>query len=72
MRQFTELDRWDLEKFVDAHGLASVVTALADICREKADHVMTNWQDKNLARLWELAGTRLDKCAESSAIQRLP
>jgi hypothetical protein len=52
-----------LEGFVDSHGLDAVVSALADICAEKATHVRENWQDKGLARTWDKAGTVLAKAA---------
>lgn len=71
-RQLAEVDRFDLEKLIDAHGLRNVMYALAHICREKSDHVIETWGDKALARLWEIAANRIDVCTNSTAIQRLP
>jgi hypothetical protein len=38
---------------VDADGLSATVSTLAKICREKAEHLRTNWQDETAARLWD-------------------
>jgi hypothetical protein len=43
----------DLEAMIDKHGLVHVLTGLACVCREKADHLRTNWQDKTSARQWD-------------------
>lgn len=43
---------WQLEELVDANGLATVLSTLADICFEKSDHLATEWQDRNGARMW--------------------
>lgn len=53
-----------IEAYLDAHGgfdsLSMVYAHVADICREKADHVRTNWQDEALAHLWERYGVACD------------
>jgi len=36
---------------------------IADLCREKADHVRSNWQDEALASLWERYGKACDNAA---------
>ena len=43
----------DLELLVDGFGMEGVVSMLAVICREKAEHIASNWQDAALARAWE-------------------
>jgi hypothetical protein len=53
----------ELETMVDQAGLESVVEALASICREKADHLRTNWQDKLTAKACEHDAKLLDKLA---------
>jgi hypothetical protein len=45
---------------VDESTLKQVVEALSNVCYEKADHIQTNWQDRNLAKEWERAGKLLD------------
>jgi hypothetical protein len=42
-----------MEEFMDKEGLAQLIQLVAEICYEKAEHVLTNWQDENLAKLWE-------------------
>jgi hypothetical protein len=50
----------DLEGLVDRTSLAEVLFALGEICFGKAEHLETNWQDRNAAKAWERAGKRLD------------
>jgi hypothetical protein len=52
-----------LEKLMDCEGLRRVLEGMAEVCAEKADHIRTNWQSKELARDWDEAGTLLDKAA---------
>lgn len=37
-----------LETLIDNHGISYVLNTIADICAEKAEHVWSNWQDKQL------------------------
>ena len=57
IKQFSE----SLEKLVDKHGLYAVISELSNICFEKKEHVLTNWQDEGLAELWEFDRKLLDK-----------
>lgn len=43
----------ELEATVDKVGLSNVVYALAHICREKASHLETTWQDKLTAKAYQ-------------------
>lgn len=49
-----------LERMVDAFGLEAVLSCLAEVCYEKADHLRSNWQDAAAAKLWERNGNQLD------------
>lgn len=60
-----------LEELVDACGLDLVLGALANICAEKADHVLTNWQDRALADAWTKAMTKLDLVSVHATIRRV-
>jgi hypothetical protein len=56
-----------LEAFVDTNHLAIVVSDLAQVCYEKAEHVRTNYSDdlnseRLLAKAWDRAGEILEKC----------
>ena len=54
-----------LETSIDSFSLADVLEAIAEICREKAQHLSENWQDERTARLWEHAANRVERCAVS-------
>jgi len=56
-----------LETLVDAHGLHAVLLDLAGVCASKSDHVLVNWQDRNLANTWMKAMTICDKAADKAA-----
>jgi hypothetical protein len=64
MRKLTPIDRHNIEAVIDACGLGSVLTAIGEICGEKAEHVRTNWQDEPLAKQWDAHGTRVTKLAD--------
>jgi hypothetical protein len=42
-----------LEKMVDTFGLDTTLSLLETVCRMKAEHVQTNWQDNSLAESWD-------------------
>jgi hypothetical protein len=48
-----------LERLVDTDGVAHVLSALAIVCHEKADHVRASYADERTARLWEKAGNKI-------------
>jgi hypothetical protein len=50
--EFTKLQN-EIEALLDRHPIDELVAALAEVCDHKADHVMSNWQDKHLAKLWQ-------------------
>ena len=52
----------ELETLVDRYGLANLVSALAIVCEEKADHIRANWQDKVTANAWSAASREFDRC----------
>lgn len=52
-----------LESMVDRVGLANVLYALSIIAQHKADHVEENWQDRAVARVWQLEARRLHRTA---------
>jgi hypothetical protein len=53
-----------LEGLVDESGLAAVLAALAALCRAKADHAASAWQDHELAREWRKAAAVLERAAD--------
>lgn len=54
-----------VEQLVDRVGLARVVTMLAVIAAEKADHIRSNWQDDKMARDYVRASAVLGKCEKA-------
>jgi hypothetical protein len=54
-----------LETIIDRVGLAELTDTIARIAREKAEHVQTNWQDRDLARVWNRVARRFDKLVPS-------
>ena len=46
-----------LEKLVDSEGLYAVTSALELLCHEKAEHLITNWQDARSAKNWTRAAS---------------
>ena len=57
-----------LEELVDMEGFQGTLEILSEICFEKAEHVLTNWQDKHLAKFWSDRGRLLDKILSSSKL----
>ena len=51
----------ELEALVDRVGLRRTVEMLAEICRDKSEHIAVNWQDKRLADRWAAVSRKLDK-----------
>lgn len=57
-----QIDKDMIEALIDEHSLSDVVQALAEICREKAEHIRTNWQDDTaLVRAWARVASKIDK-----------
>lgn len=57
------LNKEVIEDIIDEEGLREVIEALAAICRDKADHLRGNWQDKTAAKAWDRDANKLDKLA---------
>jgi hypothetical protein len=49
-----------MEAYIDQTSVAQLLDALADVCRDKAEHVRVNRQDQNTARPWDRAAKLLD------------
>ena len=56
----------NLEQEIDRLGIDTVVDALAEICREKSEHVSTNWGDRNLAKAWNKLAEKLQHVSDTS------
>jgi len=53
----------DMENLVDSRGISESLELLAQICYVKAEHVETNWQDKQTARVWVKVGKKIKRLA---------
>jgi hypothetical protein len=49
-----------LEGLMDRFGIVRFMDTIADIAGLKAEHVMRNWEDEELAGEWEAVGSELD------------
>ena len=61
-----------LEAILDSSKLSTVVQALGEICFAKAEHLQSNWQDRELAHIWERAGNKLVNASINHYIARIP
>lgn len=50
-----------LERLVDDHGLAAILASLVEVCRAKAVHLESNWQDEQSASVWTVTAKRIEK-----------
>lgn len=57
-----------LERFIDTSSVMAVLELMAEICREKAEHIRSNWQDEPMAKGWDRAASKLDQTAASKPI----
>ena len=58
-----------LEELIDEESLRNVLDGLEAICHGKAEHLASNWQDANTAKLWEKAGKLMGKMVDHPAIR---
>lgn len=59
---------WHIEETIDQHGLATVLETIGDICHGKADHLRSNWQDEETAKLWSRAGAKVSGMATNQHV----
>lgn len=48
-----------LEAILDGDTLAGVIAALGGIANDKAEHILSAWQDASAARSWERDAAKL-------------
>jgi hypothetical protein len=53
----------EIEQMVDKVGLSKFLFLLAEVCNDKAEHLRTNWQDRNLAKEWDADAKQIEKLA---------
>ena len=52
-----------VEAMIDRSNVKAVLSVIAHICREKAEHIHTNWTDDRLARDWERTAAKIEHLA---------
>jgi len=57
------LTEQDVEEYINKLGMVHLLTMIANICYEKAEHVQVNWQDRTLASAWRRGAAKIDKVA---------
>ena len=67
MQDLNEPNADAIEVMIDRFGLEAVLETVADIARDKSDHIESNWQDHNLARSWNRIANRIDRTAAAAA-----
>ena len=60
--------RDELADIIDERGLSAVLSMIAEVCREKSEHLWSNCQDARAASVWLHAGCRVDMAAFSEAV----
>jgi len=60
-----------LEQLIDKHGLGNVLSSIAGICGEKADHVRVSYSDERLADDWDSASIAVSNCAGRQAVRKV-
>jgi hypothetical protein len=60
-----------IEQIVDAHGVSNTLRFLAEVCADKAGHILDNWQDEKTAKAWAQASKRLDAYAAQQVFHKI-
>ncbi len=61
----TEKELELLEDWIDKYSLADVLFGVAEIAKEKADHIEITYDDSNLADEWLATAEEIDLLADS-------
>lgn len=66
--EITQQHSEQVESLIDSIGVAGFLHVVEEILNGKADHLRTNWQDANAARVFEQVAQRVAK-ATNKAIE---
>lgn len=61
-----------IEMAIDSSNVASVLEYLAEVCRDKSQHISENWQDQALARAWDTSASDISKLAAKFRCTGIP
>ena len=59
------------EEAIDAYGLQRTLELIAEICWEKAEHIRSNWQEPDMAVVWERASQIILRASINRTIESL-
>ncbi|MDX2023247.1 MAG: hypothetical protein SF187_23640 [Deltaproteobacteria bacterium] len=62
---------YEIEAMVDRNSMARVLDLLAIMCAMKADHIHSNWGDRNLAKAWTQLAEKVAKACAFAEQQQL-
>ena len=68
LQKLTKIEN-QLETLIDAHGVDSILESIGIVCRDKADHIRSNWQDNVLAGQWERVAKKIDDAANYAGVR---
>ena len=57
-----------IESMIDRSSLADVLSHLAQICSDKAEHIRSNWDSDPQAELWEEAAEQIEDLSSNSEV----
>ena len=60
-----------LETLLDNSTLETLLSALSDVCYEKAEHLLSAWQDRATSKAWSHAAKQVDTLSAHSAIRQV-
>ena len=60
-----EADKLHIENLIDNCTLSAFLDMVADICLDKSEHILINWQDKQTASHWVSAASDLQDLARN-------
>ena len=60
-----------VEAIIDTNGLDMLLDAIATVCAEKGEHLLTEWQSKSEAKAWDRAANRIQALSAHDAIRHV-
>jgi len=49
-----------LENLIDSYGLSNVLSQISQICYDKSNHLLDNWQDSYASKDWDKSGDKIN------------
>jgi dissimilatory sulfite reductase (desulfoviridin) alpha/beta subunit len=60
-----------IEELIDKVGLEDFLTAIEEVCYQKEEHIIANWQDTFLANKWHKVAKMVGMAANQANIYQL-